>query len=145
MQYAEAAEGVSPQRAGARGKLTKLSNQQFHELSTDVYDELMRRNADDKMGMYHLVTEATIMLPSITLNAYHHLVPFLPVRDEFHPKRNQARQKLATLPKTRFKDLASDVFHELDHRFPHFQHEEVRITFIRFCSIYLMPIIHYSS
>jgi hypothetical protein len=48
---AEAAEGVSPQRAGARSKLTKLSNQQFHELSTDVYDELMRRNADDRMGM----------------------------------------------------------------------------------------------
>ncbi|CAM0141443.1 unnamed protein product [Umbelopsis sp. WA50703] len=96
----EAAEGVSPQRAGARSKLTKLSNQQFHELSTDVYDELMRRNADDKM------------------------LPFLPVRDDFHPKRNQARQKLATLPKTRFKDLASDVFYELDHRFPHFQDEE---------------------
>jgi hypothetical protein len=47
------------------------------------------------------------------------------VRDDFHPKRNQARQKLATLPKTRFKDLASDVFYELDHRFPHFQDEEV--------------------
>ncbi|KAH8549939.1 hypothetical protein BGW37DRAFT_428357 [Umbelopsis sp. PMI_123] len=81
----EAAEGVSPQRAGARSKLTKLSNQQFHELSMDVYDELMRRNADDRM------------------------FPFLPVRDDFHPKRNQARQKLATLPKTRFKDLASDA------------------------------------
>ncbi|KAI8581600.1 hypothetical protein K450DRAFT_232101 [Umbelopsis ramanniana AG] len=96
----EAAEGVSPQRAGARGKLTKLSNQQFHELSMDVYDELMRRNADDRM------------------------FPFLPVRDDFHPKRNQARQKLATLPKTRFKDLASDVFYEIDHRYPHFQDEE---------------------
>lgn len=55
------------------------------------------------------------------------LVPFLPVRDDFHPKRNQARQKLATLPKIRFKDLASDVFYELDHRYPHFQDEEVRI------------------
>lgn len=58
------------------------------------------------------------------------LVPFLPVRDDFHPKRNQARQKLATLPKIRFKDLASDVFYELDHRYPHFQDEEVRIDFI---------------
>lgn len=46
------------------------------------------------------------------------LVPFLPVRDEFHPKRNQARQKLATLPKTRFKDLSSDVFVELGRRYP---------------------------
>ncbi len=44
-------------------------------------------------------------------------VPFLAVRDEFHPKRNQARQKLATLPKNRFKDLASDVFAELERRY----------------------------
>jgi protein SPA2 len=59
------------------------------------------------------------------------VVPFLPVRDDFHPKRNQARQKLATLPKTRFKDLASDVFYEIDHRYPHFQDEEV-------CNCYLL-------
>jgi hypothetical protein len=45
-------------------------------------------------------------------------VPFLPVKDEFHPKRNQARQKLATLPDGRFKDLASDVFAELERRYP---------------------------
>lgn len=47
--------------------------------------------------------------------------PFLPVRTDFHPKRNQARQKLATLPKNRFKDLASDVFYELNRRFPDFK------------------------
>ena len=47
-----------------------------------------------------------------------HTVPFLALRDEFHPKRNQARQKLATLPKNRFKDLASDVYYELERRFP---------------------------
>jgi hypothetical protein len=45
-------------------------------------------------------------------------VPFLPVRDEFHSKRNQARQKLATLPDNRFKDLAADVFFELEVRYP---------------------------
>lgn len=45
-------------------------------------------------------------------------VPFLPVCDDFHPKRNQARQKLATLPKNRFKDLASDVYYELERRYP---------------------------
>ncbi|KAJ3043364.1 component of the polarisome, partial [Rhizophlyctis rosea] len=44
--------------------------------------------------------------------------PFLPVRDDFHPKRNQARQKLATLPSSRFKDLASDVYFEIERRFP---------------------------
>lgn len=49
--------------------------------------------------------------------------PFLAVRDEFHPKRNQARQKLATLPKNRFKDLSSDVFFELERRFPELRDE----------------------
>ncbi|KAG0235132.1 component of the polarisome [Actinomortierella wolfii] len=45
-------------------------------------------------------------------------VPFLPVRDDYHPKRNQARQKLATLPQNRFKDLASDVYVQLERQFP---------------------------
>jgi hypothetical protein len=51
------------------------------------------------------------------------LAPFLPVREDFHPKRNQARQKLATLPKNRFKDLGSDVFYELRRRWPEFEEE----------------------
>ncbi|GAC74482.1 hypothetical protein PANT_11d00077 [Moesziomyces antarcticus T-34] len=89
-------------RSNAREKLTRLSKQQFTELSTDVYDELMRRQNSAK--------DATTQ-------------PFLAVRDEFHPKRNQARQKLATLPKNRFKDLASDVFFELERRFPELKHE----------------------
>lgn len=46
-------------------------------------------------------------------------VPFLAVREDYHPKRNQARQKLATLQLSRFKDLASDVFFEIERRFPH--------------------------
>ncbi|KAF0369171.1 hypothetical protein F8M41_013440 [Gigaspora margarita] len=46
------------------------------------------------------------------------LVPFLPVHDNFHPKRNQARQKLATLPINRFKDLAADIYFELERRHP---------------------------
>jgi protein SPA2 len=52
-------------------------------------------------------------------------VPFLPVREEFHPKRNQARQKLATLPASRFEDLSSDVYFELARRYPEFM-EDVR-------------------
>ena len=51
------------------------------------------------------------------------LVPFLPVREDFHPKRNQARQKLATLPASRFKDLSSDVFYELSRRYPEFKEQ----------------------
>lgn len=42
------------------------------------------------------------------------------MRNEFHPKRNQARQKLATLPLQRFRDLASDVYFELERRYPDF-------------------------
>lgn len=50
--------------------------------------------------------------------------PYLPTKDDFHPKRNQARQKLATLPKTRFKDLASDVYYELVRRYPELLEEQ---------------------
>lgn len=66
---------------------------------------------------------------------YQPQVPFLPVRDDFHPKRNQARQKLATLPKTRFKDLASDVFFELGRRYPEFKEPEVRSCFTCFATV----------
>jgi hypothetical protein len=45
------------------------------------------------------------------------------VRDDFHPKRNQARQKLATLPTARFEDLSSDVYFELARRYPEFKEE----------------------
>ncbi|WWC66645.1 uncharacterized protein I206_100549 [Kwoniella pini CBS 10737] len=92
-------------RASAREKLTRLTKLQFQELSTDVYDELMRRIAVDNGE------------PDGNL-------PFLPVREDFHPKRNQARQKLATLPKNRFKDLASDVFYELKRRYPEFEDQD---------------------
>lgn len=46
----EAAEGPLPQRVSARQKLSRLNNLQFHELAMDVYDELMRRNMNDKQG-----------------------------------------------------------------------------------------------
>ncbi|KAF8884681.1 hypothetical protein BD779DRAFT_1801636 [Infundibulicybe gibba] len=72
-------------------KLTSLSVQQCHELITNVYDELIRRKTDGK-------------------------VPFLPVRMDFHPKRNQARQKPATLPTPRFQDLCSGVHFEFSRR-----------------------------
>lgn len=52
-------------------------------------------------------------------------VPFLAVKEEFHPKRNQARQKLATLPVTRFQDLASDVYSELTRRYPNLIENDV--------------------
>ncbi|KAJ8076914.1 component of the polarisome [Marasmius tenuissimus] len=92
------ARATPASRSSARQKLTRLTIQQFHELSTDVYDELIRRKNEKE-------------------------VPFLPVREEFHPKRNQARQKLATLPTSRFEDLSSDVYFELARRYPEFKED----------------------
>lgn len=85
---------ATQQRATAKDKMTRLTKQQFFDLSTDVYDEMNRRQANSND------------------------VPFLPVREDLHPKRNQARQKLATLPSAKFKDLACDVFYEIERRFP---------------------------
>ena len=94
----DAAEG-KPNRA--RDKLVRLSPIQFQELSTDVYDELIRRQTSQNGGG-----------PSSP--------EFLPPMENFHPKRNQARQKLSTLPAPRFRALATDVFFELERRVPRF-------------------------
>lgn len=93
------AKTLSQQRQSARAKLTQLTPSQFQELSTDVYDELIRRDEQPQ-------------------------VPFLPVQPDLHPKRNQARQKLATLPESRYTDLAFDVFFELETRFPTLLHSK---------------------
>lgn len=51
--------------------------------------------------------------------------PFLPVRDDLHPKRNQARQKFATLPEAQFKTLNGDILYELGRRYPELKEYEV--------------------
>ncbi|CAK4034362.1 Hypothetical predicted protein [Lecanosticta acicola] len=88
---------IRPNRA--RDKLLRLSVTQFMELSTDVYDELIRRE-DER-------TQRVDNVPRFLLPKQH-----------FHPKRNQARQKLSTLPTERFRQLATDVFYELERRLP---------------------------
>lgn len=82
----------------AREKLKKLTTIQFSDLSTDVYDEMQRRetnksNPNDPDSL-----------------------KFLPSQTNYHPKRNQARQKLAALPPSRFKDLVNDVLFEINNR-----------------------------
>ncbi|CCE65338.1 hypothetical protein TPHA_0K02050 [Tetrapisispora phaffii CBS 4417] len=77
----------------ARGKLFKLSDSQFYELSTDVYDELQRR-LDEAHGQPE------------------HLLP----KASFHVKRNQAREKLSNLTQPRFCDLATDILFEVKRR-----------------------------
>lgn len=88
---------IKPNRA--RDKLLRLSSTQFMELSTDVYDELIRRE-DERLQRVENVPR------------------FLLPKQNFHPKRNQARQKLSTLPIERFRQLATDVFYELERRIP---------------------------
>ena len=97
-------EKGNPRPNRARDKLLRLSPVQFQELSTDVYDELLRRQSSAGQP-----TNGPGQVP-----------PYLLPKDNFHPKRNQARQKLATLPTPRFQDLAMDVFYELERRCPHF-------------------------
>ena len=98
------AEG-KPNRA--RDKLLRLSAVQFQELSTDVYDELLRRKRVD--------SQLDVPKPPGK-----RVEDFLEPMPNFHPKRNQARQKLSTLPDPRFRALATDVFFELERRFPRF-------------------------
>lgn len=101
-------EKANPRPNKARDKLLRLSPVQFQELSTDVFDELLRRQS------------ASRRQPSAGGMNDPGVPAYLLPKDTFHPKRNQARQKLSTLPPPRFRDLATDVFYELERRFPHF-------------------------
>ena len=93
----------------ARDKLLRLSSVQFYELSTDVYDELLRRQSAARAPPNAPNAPPAYLLPEKT----------------FHPKRNQARQRLSSLGPPRFRDLATDVFHELERRFPRFVGAEI--------------------
>ncbi|KAK4190472.1 protein SPA2 [Podospora australis] len=90
----------------ARDKLQRLTGVQFLELSTDVFDELKRRELSSRRPP----------------NAPPGSGPpdYLLPEENFHPKRNQARQKLSSLVPPRFCELATDVFCELERRFPRF-------------------------
>lgn len=99
----------------ARDKLLRLSSVQFLELSTDVYDELLRRQQAEAFRR-----RPPNAPPSAGPPGY--LLP----EDTFHPKRNQARQKLSTLGPPRFRDLATDVFCELERRIPRVINGDVR-------------------
>ncbi|KAJ1771220.1 component of the polarisome [Coemansia sp. RSA 1813] len=91
----EIEQGAATLSKSEPGKLSRLSPMQFQELATDVFDELKRRRYEADA------------------------LPFLRVRDHYHPKRNQARQKLATLSRPKFVDLVHDVDEGLKRRFPH--------------------------
>ncbi|KAG5916124.1 hypothetical protein E4U42_007797 [Claviceps africana] len=88
----------------ARDKLLRLSAVQFFELSTDVFDELIRRQTMARTPPNAPSAAPQFLLPEKT----------------FHQKRNQARQRLSSLGPPRFRDLATDVYHELERRYPAF-------------------------
>lgn len=108
-------EKGNPRPNKAQDKLLRLSAVQFQELSTDVFDELRRRQAAGRTGPNGGPADGG---PP----------PYLLPKDAFHPKRNQARQKLSTLPPARFRDLATDVFYELERRFPRFAGGDISRT-----------------
>ncbi|KDR84220.1 hypothetical protein GALMADRAFT_205932 [Galerina marginata CBS 339.88] len=76
-----------------RSKLTSLTLEQCHQLSSDVRDELARRTNEEGVSV-------------------------LPDREGFAPQRNETRRKLATLPKAQFQNLFGDVHLELGRRCP---------------------------
>jgi len=86
--------------AGSRHRdlLSKLTTQQFKELRMDVFDELLRRQ------------ESNSTTPQ-----------WLPDIPSYHPKRNEARRKLATIIAAKFSQLLFDIVSELERRFPHLQ------------------------
>lgn len=79
----------------AQQKLLRLSANQFHELATDVHDELQRRLSTSPSDAEHLSP-----------------------KESLHPKRNHARKKLSLLSPTRFNDLAFDILFEIERRNP---------------------------
>ncbi|KAG9226977.1 hypothetical protein CCMSSC00406_0003350 [Pleurotus cornucopiae] len=85
----------SDARPITRQKISQATEEQLWELSTDVYDEFVRRTS----------------LQGAT---------FLSAQEGYHPKRNAARQKLACLPDERFEVLCGDVFQEISRRYPEF-------------------------
>jgi len=93
-EFLESQDNDAKRPRGAKEKLIKLTNQQFQELSTDVYDELIRRTYNSRE------TEC------------------LQSQSEFQPKRNEARAKLAALSPTRYRDLSQDIYNEIQRRFP---------------------------
>ncbi|RDL38358.1 uncharacterized protein BP5553_02698 [Venustampulla echinocandica] len=76
----------------SREKLFALSESQLQGLSTDIYDDLLRRQQ------------------------YNESDDHLQEDPNFRPKRNQARARLATLRSLRFGHLVSDLVGEMERR-----------------------------
>lgn len=80
-----------------------------------------------------MVQVCLAFLPPNSPSSPPHLVPvhrpFLPAQAGFHPKRNQAREKLATLLPPRFQELTSDIRYELGRRYPAYNEVVIYFSF----------------
>lgn len=76
-------------------KLSRFSLTHLSELSSDIHDEICRRQ-----------------------NASDYPQGYLPYRNDIHVKRNNARRQFSTLSVQRFGDMCRDVIAELERRFP---------------------------
>ncbi|KAI8837910.1 hypothetical protein BJ741DRAFT_514269, partial [Chytriomyces cf. hyalinus JEL632] len=92
-------DAVEANSEASKQRMGRLNQQQFTVFTIDLIDEILRRRDG--------------------ANASAHL----PARQDFHPKRNQTRQKLASLAILNFKKMACDVFFELERRFPNLVQE----------------------
>lgn len=89
-----------PGSAKVAQKMVGLTSPQFRELCTDVYDELVRRNVEEKnKSKGNSTPQASFREP-----------------EGLHPKRVVAREKLRWLPHSRLLDLISDIVGELKKR-----------------------------
>eukprot|EP00842_Homolaphlyctis_polyrhiza_P000391 jgi/Hompol1/1352/HPOL_005574-RA len=96
---------TAPARSPTRDKLMRMPVETVLDVSMDTCDEVNRR----------LMNSADL--------------PFLPVRSDFPQQRNQSRQKMATLPEVRMKEMAWGVYSEIERRFPRIAAEyEARAT-----------------
>ncbi|RSL61835.1 hypothetical protein CEP51_013564 [Fusarium floridanum] len=86
------------QHSKSNPKLLRLTPSQLYQLSTDVFDELMRRQAPASPN------GPAFLLPN----------------NAFSSRRNQARQRLSAIGPPRFRDLVADVAYEINLRFPYF-------------------------
>ncbi|KAJ3237230.1 component of the polarisome [Chytriomyces hyalinus] len=98
-EFLSSPDAVEANSEASKQRMGRLNQQQFTVFTIDLIDEILRRREG--------------------ANASAHL----PARQDFHPKRNQTRQKLASLAILNFKKMACDVFFELERRFPNLVQE----------------------
>ncbi|KAG8956949.1 component of the polarisome [Tulasnella sp. 419] len=80
-------------------KLGRLTVNHFQELTTDVFDEITRRSTNT------LENEVSSLSQNLT----------------FHPKRNEARRKMAYFTLSLSRDMVNEVLREIEHRYPEFK------------------------